>query len=362
MFRANKKQEEKEEKPSAAESKAAAAEEPALDAPEKKRKVQSPQSMWRRYRPRKRGKPLNIPKQKKKPPVQPVSSVYALGYKMLNRRVEFLYPRLTPLEGQLAKGMIRVPYEAYICGMVLAGIIAGVAGVAVGVALAAVIVITPVEFEYFLPVILGAVFFQLCFGAMYAMPSASASGRRKKIGEELPFFIGYMAMLAASSLTIEGIFRTIAKDGTNEEIVKDSAFIMRNVDLLGMDVLSSIDLLAKRSPHPTYSELLQGLIATIITGGNMEIYFASTLKVMMEEKRMMLKRLTEVMSIVAEMYTILLVVFPLMAIIMLAIMAIMTPSLGGFDLQTLMLLLTYAFVPVLGGMMLIMIDGMLPKK
>jgi archaeal flagellar protein FlaJ len=62
------------------------------------------------------------------------------------------------------------------------------------------------------------------------------------------------------------------------------------------------------------------------------------------------------------MYTIMLVVFPLMGIIMMSIMAIMTPNLGGFNLQTLMMLMTYAFVPILGGMMLLMIDSMLPKK
>lgn len=327
-----------------------------------KSKITSPQTMWKRYSPKKKGRQLPMPKETKKAKVQPVSSIYAMGYRLLNKRMEFLYPRLTPLEGQLAKAQMRIPYEAYICGMALVGIIAGIAGIIAGAIVSALVVLTPPEFEIFLPIILGAVFFQATFGAMYSLPSVNASSRRKKLGDELPFFIGYMAMLAASSMTIEGIFRTIAKEQGNEEIIKDSAFIMRNVDLLGMDILSSVDLMAKRSPHPTYSELLEGLIATVITGGSLEIYFASTLKVMMEEKRMNLKKLTEVMSIVAEMYTIMLVVFPLMGIIMLSIMAIMTPSLGGFNLQTLMMLMTYAFVPILGGMMLLMIDSMLPKK
>jgi flagellar protein FlaJ len=352
MFRLTKK---KEEEP-------VAAPKPEPKIAEGKRKIASPQSIWKSYLPKKKGRRRPMPKPKKKAQIQPVSTIYAMGYRLLNERLLFLYPRLTPLEGQLAKAQMRIPYEAYICGMALVGIIAGIAGVIAGFIVSALVTLTPPEFETFLPVILGAVFFQATFGGMYTLPSINASSRRKKLGEELPFFIGYMAMLAASSLSIEGIFRTIAKDGGDEEIVKDSGFIMRNVDMLGMDILSAIDLMAKRSPHPTYSELLEGLIATTITGGSLEIYFASTLKVMMEEKRMNLKKLTEVMSIVAEMYTIMLVVFPLMGIIMLSIMAIMTPNLGGFNLQTLMMLMTYAFVPILGGMMLLMIDSMLPKK
>ncbi len=43
-------------------------------------------------------------------------------------------------------------------------------------------------------------------------------------------------------------------------------------------------------------------------------------------------------------------------------MAIMTPKLAGFSLITLMQLLTYAFVPFLGVMMLVLIDSMVPKR
>lgn len=362
MFRLKKKDEEKENKSSPTAKVANVdPDNKQIGVPEKK-KIKSPQSFMKRYKPEKKARPLPLPKPKKKVQEPPVSSIYATSYRLLNKRVEFLYPRLTPLEKQLAKAMMRIPYEAYICGMVMMGIIAGIAGIAIGVVISLLVVLTPPEFELLLPVIVGAVMFQAIFGVMYSLPSMNASGRRKKLGEELPFFIGFMAMLASSGLSIEGIFRAISKDESNDEIVKDAAFIMRNVDLLGMDILTSIDIMAKRSPHPTYTELLEGLIATVITGGSLTIYFSSTLHVMMEEKRMFLKRLTETMSIVAEMYTIMLVVFPLMAIIMLSIMAIMVPTLGGFNLQTLMALLTYAFVPIIGGMMLMMIDGMLPKK
>jgi len=55
-------------------------------------------------------------------------------------------------------------------------------------------------------------------------------------------------------------------------------------------------------------------------------------------------------------------VFPLMAIIMLAIMAIMSPDLGGFDLMTLMNMLTYIMVPFFGFLLLFIMDTMVPKR
>ena len=63
-----------------------------------------------------------------------------------------------------------------------------------------------------------------------------------------------------------------------------------------------------------------------------------------------------------QIYTILLIVFPLLAVIMLSIMGIMSPSLAGFDLLTLMNILTFAVIPLSGVLMLVMMDTMVPKR
>ena len=77
---------------------------------------------------------------------------------------------------------------------------------------------------------------------------------------------------------------------------------------------------------------------------------------------MLLQKTTEALGSVAEIYTILLIVFPLLAVIMLSIMGIMSPSLGGFDLITLMNILTFGVIPLSGILMLIMMDTMVPKR
>jgi flagellar protein FlaJ len=77
---------------------------------------------------------------------------------------------------------------------------------------------------------------------------------------------------------------------------------------------------------------------------------------------MLLAKSTESLGAVAEIYTILLIVFPLLAVIMLSIMGIMAPSLGGFDLVTLINILTFAVIPLCGVLMLVMMDTMVPKR
>jgi len=240
--------------------------------------------------------------------------------------------------------------------------IAGVCGIIMGVVALQFINIQPASVGFLLPLITGLMLFGMTFGVLQIIPAFRVKNRASNLLEEIPHFIGYMSTLATSGLSLEGIFKAIAKEETDEDIVKDARFIVRNIDILGMDLITAIKDLILRTPIGPYSELLDGAIITVSTGGDLKQYFNATAKVQLEEKKMLLQKTTESLGSVAEIYTILLIVFPLLAIIMLSIMGIMSPSLGGFDLLTLMNILTFGVIPLSGILMLIMMDTMVPKR
>jgi len=289
-------------------------------------------------------------------------SIHILSYRLLNNRVQFLYPKLGKLEKTLKQSRIPIPYEVYVCSMVFFSLIAGLIGLAVGVAISFIVNIQPIAFAFILPIIAGAGMAQITFFILQMMPNINIKNRGSKLIEELPHFIGYMATLATSGLSLEGIFKAIASENTEEEIVKDAQFITRNIDVMGMDLVTAINDLIKRTPSGPYSEMLEGAIITVQSGGDLKEYFIATGKVQLEEKKMALKKSTDSLGVMAEMYTIMLIVFPLLAVIMLSIMAIMSPTLAGFDLMTLMNLLTYVMVPFFGLLFLFMMDSMVPKR
>jgi len=304
-------------------------------------------------------------KDRKMSQAQKIDSVSALqiyAYKRLNDRVQFLYPKLTGLEKTLKQAMMPIPFDVYVCGMVFFSLLAAIFGAAVGIAISLFMNVQPVAFAILLPIIVGAGLGQMTFFVLRMMPAIHLKNRSAKLIEELPHFIGYMATLSTNGLSLEGIFKAIAKEDTDEEIVKDSKFITRNIHILGMDLLTAISDLIKRTPKGPYAELLEGSIITAQTGGDLKEYFLATARVQLEEKKMSLKKSAESLGVVAEMYTILLIVFPLMSIIMLSIMAIMSPDLAGFDLITLMNLLAYVLVPFFGVLILFMMDTMVPKR
>jgi len=298
----------------------------------------------------------------KKKKEKEISSFYAVAYRLLVHRIAFLFPRLISLERKLLQGGMPVFYEAYICGLVLLSVSFGVAGLIGGIIISILIRFESPEIGVLLTLIFTMGGFLGAFGIMYILPIMRTKSRTTKLMNELPYYIGYMSTLSASGLGVEGVFRAIAKEDSTEALVIDAQNFTRNLDILGLDAISGLEDLIYRSPPGTYNEMLEGLVSTVSSGGSLKNYFIATAKVQMEEKQLLLKKMTASLGIVAELYTILLIVFPLLGVIMLSIMAIMTPNLGGFSLPMLMKGLTYGMVPLFGVIMLMLIDSMVPKR
>ena len=291
-----------------------------------------------------------------------VGIIHVYSYKLLNDHIKFLYPKLRSMEKSIKQAMMPIPFEVYVSSMVFFSLIAGICGVIIGIIATQFINIQPAIIGYLLPFVTGMALMAMTFGILQTIPPVRVKNRSTKLLEEIPHFIGYMSTLATSGLSLEEIFKSIAKEETDEDIVKDARFITRNIEILGMDLITAVKDLINRTPSGPYSELLEGAIITSQSGGDLKEYFNATAKVQLEEKKMLLQKTTESLGSVAEIYTILLIVFPLLAVIMLSIMGIMSPSLGGFDLLTLMNILTFAVVPLSGILMLVMMDTMVPKR
>ncbi|NOS62287.1 MAG: pilus assembly protein TadC [Nitrosarchaeum sp.] len=291
-----------------------------------------------------------------------VGVIHVYSYKLLNDHIKFLYPKLRSMEKSIKQAMMPIPFEVYVSSMVFFSLIAGICGVIIGLIATQFINIQPTIVGYLLPPVTGMALMAMTFGILQIIPPVRVKNRSTKLLEEIPHFIGYMSTLATSGLSLEEIFKSIAKEETYEDIVKDARFITRNIEILGMDLITAVKDLINRTPPGPYSELLEGAIITSQSGGDLKEYFNATAKVQLEEKKMLLQKTTESLGSVAEIYTILLIVFPLLAVIMLSIMGIMSPSLGGFDLLTLMNILTFAVVPLSGILMLVMMDTMVPKR
>ena len=289
-------------------------------------------------------------------------SFYEFSYKLLSTKISFIFPRLGGLQTKIIKSGINIYYEAFVCGVMLASIISGIIGVIIGISISVLVTLNPPVLEFALPLLSGMIFGQLGFGIMYMIPAFRLKSRTSRLLAELPYYIGYMATLSSSGLNLQGVFRAISWEDSSSELVKDAQRLILNLDMMGMDVADALRDLVLRSPAPSYTELLEGLITTVMAGGDTKEYFSSFAKIQLQEKKIMIQKSTAALGMLSELYTILLIVFPLLGSIILSVMGMMTPNLGGYDLGFLMTILTFVLVPGLGILMLFMLDAMVPKR
>ncbi len=130
-----------------------------------------------------------------------------------------------------------------------------------------------------------------------------------------------------------------------------------------MDVLSAVEAASKRASSSRFKELLEGLIASVHSGGNMEKYLAQRFRRYMTLKKIALRRFADTLGVLAEFYVVLLVAGPLILVVMLGVMAMLGGGGQGLlDPKLLLYLLTYLGLPLGSIVFLIILDMVSPRR
>jgi len=207
---------------------------------------------------------------------------------------------------------------------------------------------------------LGLLGWAMSFIVLYAYPSIKADSRGRRIEEELPYVISHMAVLATAGVPPERIFRSVAITDGSLVGYREMTDVVRDVDLLGKDIISALEAAGDRSSSKEFSEVSEGLIATVVSGGDIRRYLYDKAKSLMELKKIRAKELSDTLSLVGESYVTLLIVFPLVVMIMFTVMASISSTLAGFNILMLMYLLAYILVPLMALAVVILLDALIP--
>lgn len=199
----------------------------------------------------------------------------------------------------------------------------------------------------------------LLFGVLYLLPVLLASTRRRKLDLELPYLTSRMSVLAASGVPITRMFLLLEDSATTPESASEANEIVRDVEILGDDVITAMEKERQRSPSSRFAEILEGLVATVRSGGNVKNYLLDASNTVMDLKRVGSKQLIDSLAAFAEIYVTLLVVFPLLMMVMFSVMALIGGGLGGYSVTTLMIFVTYLIIPICAAAVMVMLDSML---
>ncbi|OYT42465.1 MAG: hypothetical protein B6U88_03285 [Candidatus Aenigmarchaeota archaeon ex4484_56] len=182
------------------------------------------------------------------------------------------------------------------------------------------------------------------FGIFY--PTQRVAHRKKDIETNLPFAIAHMGSVAASGIPPSVIFKMLAKFKEYGVLADEFGKIVRNMETFGMDPMSAIREVSKRTPSEKFRQLLLGFVSTIEGGGDLKLYLKNAGEQALFTWRIKRQKYIQQLSAYAEFYTGILIAAPLFIIALFSVMNMIQPQLGGFEILDLMKMSIYLLVPI----------------
>jgi flagellar protein FlaJ len=216
------------------------------------------------------------------------------------------------------------------------------------------------ELTWIEPILIGILIPIVVFLAFYLYPSYVANNRKRQLESGLPTASSFLAAMASAGVAPDKAFVALANENIQLEISREAENITRNIEILGYDLLSALELAAENSPSKIYASFLEGLVSVVTSGGDLQGFLTNETKTLMREKIREEKEFIESLGVVAELFLVIGVVTPIFMVIMLAVLAIMSSGSGSQG-TILMALLTYVIIPIGMSVIVILIDGMQPE-
>ena len=286
---------------------------------------------------------------------------WGTSYVLMQPYIKRFERYFSDLDPELSRAGLRLTYKAYVAGTVLASLIAIIGGGLAGF-LTAVYLNTYLIFRIALPFGLALMGGAVTFSVFYIYPQLRAGSRKRKLDSQLSFTAGHMAVLASAGMTPAKMFHSLAEEDSTDVVNHEAKMIVRDMSLLGMDLEHALTAEQKRSPSEKFADFLDGFISASKTGGDVKAYLLRSASSLMLDKRLRARTIGESVGFVAELYTILLVVTPLLLLIMFSVIGIVVGTIGGFGILTLIYIVTYALVPLGGLTVLVIADSTISRE
>jgi len=192
---------------------------------------------------------------------------------------------------------------------------------------------------------------------LYIYPGLKASGRNGPIDKNLPYVANFLTLLSSSNVPPSVIFKSMAKIETLKEVRLEFSNIIRDIEVFGNDLMSSILDNSKLTPNDQLSEILQGYVATVRTGGNPTEYLKITTEKVTKDRVGKLDLMLESLAAMAEIYIMMLVAAPLLFVVLFVTLGMIgSGTIAGMSMSLVLYLLTYLGIPIMGAIMMVIIS------
>ena len=180
----------------------------------------------------------------------------------------------------------------------------------------------------------------------------------KGLNESFAFGIVYLKILNSAGIPLHKSLKSVAKEDYGI-FSKEMKKVIANVNVMGKDIASAIMDVAKKTKFSKIGRFLKGLHSTIISGSDLSHFLDFEEKLAIEDLKINLRKKTEQLGIVMEVFSLLFLIAPILLIIVLSILSSIQPQVYGISLPSLMFFISYIILPISGILFLISLDRLI---
>jgi archaeal flagellar protein FlaJ len=266
------------------------------------------------------------------------------AWRMFRQRV-LARPPDPVLEENLIKAHMRVRADEYMATVYATTLVVGIATVAVGIVLGFLFIHLGVLLIGLVLGILLPIFGTIgTFFVLQSTPGSKAKERGRKIDRKISSAMSFVSAMSSADVNIDQIFKELGRQKIYGEVAEEAAWITRDTELLGVDILTAIRNGAQRSPSKRFQDFLQGVVTTATSGGQLKPYFLLKAEQYERENKLEQLQRVETMGLLAETFVTVVVAFPLFLVIIIAIFAVIGG--GGQFMIDLLWGIVLAMIPL----------------
>lgn len=145
-------------------------------------------------------------------------------------------------------------------------------------------------------------------GRVFGLLTKAASEEKEKVERELPFVVMIFTLMAASGVSPYDSWKKMRKLSFLSTFKKEADEVVRQVEVLGKDLLTVMYQRAEKTNSKLYRNFLGGFVSSVRSGGKTVDYMKSELKAIFELRHNALTRSVEKIATLVEAYTVMLIV------------------------------------------------------
>lgn len=255
-----------------------------------------------------------------------------LGVRLFGKYADRYSASFEPIRKAISESGMKTLFRTYVSLIFLMSLSALVAGFAVSLLFFLAIIGADVLTSLLYSLVSSVAVAAAAFALGYLYPISEAGGRKKSIDSNMPFAINHMSAIASSGVPPSTMFKLLTGFGEYGELSEEAEKVVRNIDVFGLDVVTSMKEVSKRTPSPAFKELLDGMTSIIETGGNLQSFLKAQSEKALFEYRIKREKYLEVLSTYADFYTAVMIMAPMFLIAILAIMNMIGGNLMGMQI------------------------------